>query len=355
VRKFFPDNLKASQVRHLNTLAALVCGIIRSQNVQLPQITRKVPGGSAGYAHRASKSESRTKLFYRWMKNEKVTHEIYFLPFAQKILNALAHAPLVMVMDGTVVGRDCMALVIAVVYKQRALPIAWLVEKKKKGHFSEEQHIKLVQSIEAMIPDGARIVLLGDGEFDGVDLQEIVNHWHWDYVLRTAETTTLCFEDHWFSYKETLSHVEPGGMFVVPEALFTQRGYGPVLGITWWRKDCKEPIHLVTNLRCPDEACRFYKRRFKIETCFSDQKGRGFNLQKSHLSSPERLNRLLMAAFMAYHFVVALGILTIQEGWQTVIHRTERCDLSLFQLGLRLLDHLLESDLPIRVSLNLIC
>jgi hypothetical protein len=43
-----------------------------------------------------------------------------------------------------------------------------------------------------MIPDGARIVLLGDGEFDGVDLQEIVNHWHWDYVLRTAETTTLC-------------------------------------------------------------------------------------------------------------------------------------------------------------------
>jgi hypothetical protein len=129
VRKFFPDNLKASHARHLNTLAALVCGIIRSQNVHLPQITRKVPGGSAGYAHWASKSASRTKLFYRWMKNEKVTHEICFLPFAQKILNALAHAPLVMVKDGTAVGRDCMALVIAVVYKPGSC-LQHLIEEK---------------------------------------------------------------------------------------------------------------------------------------------------------------------------------------------------------------------------------
>jgi hypothetical protein len=289
------------------------------------------------------------------MKNEKVRHEIYFLPFAKLILSALAHSPLVMVMDGTVVGRGCMALVIAVVYKQRALPIAWLVEKKKKGHFCEEQHIELVRALKAMIPEGARVVLLGDGEFDGVDLQDVVNHWQWDYVLRTAETTTLCFEEHWFSYKETCAHVEAGDMFVVPEALFTQRAYGPVLGVTWRRKDCKEPIHLVTNLHSPDEATAFYEKRFKIETCFSDQKGRGFNLQKSHLSSPERLNRLLMATFLAYHFIVALGILTIQHGWQTVIHRTDRCDLSLFQLGLRVLDYLLEENLPIRISLNLIC
>lgn len=284
-----------------------------------------------------------------------MTHAIFFLPFVEQILRTLSHTTLVLVIDGTVVGRGCMALVIAVVYKQRALPIAWLVEKKKKGHFSEEQHVKLIQSVKGMIPDEADVVLLGDGEFDGVDLQSVVKHWSWDYVLRTSETNILCWDEHWFSYKETVAHLKPGEVFVVPEALFTHRGYGPVTGLTWWRKGCDEPLHLVTNMECADKACHFYGKRFLIETCFSDNKGRGFNLSKSHLSDQERINRLLMGVFLAYYWIVALGVSTLNEGWQGVIHRKHRCDLSLFKLGLGLLNYLLTECLPITGGLHLIC
>jgi hypothetical protein len=42
-----------------------------------------------------------------------------------------------------------------------------------------------------------------------------------------------------------------------------------------------------------------------------------------------------------------------KEGWVNMIHRTERCDLSLFQLGLRLLDYLLNEDLSIPVAFHL--
>jgi len=355
LKKFSGAEHNGNEARHLNTLTALVCGIIRSRSVQLPKVARKAPTTEGGYIGCRTETESQVKRFYRWLKNEDVTQAIFFLPFAQQILNALSHDTLVLLIDGTVVGRGCMALVIAVVYKQRALPIAWLVEKKKKGHFSEERHIELIQRVREMIPEVPRVVLLGDGEFDGVDLQSIVNHCDWEYVLRTSETNNLCWEDQWFPYKETLSHVERGGVFVVPGALFTQRGYGPVMGLTWWRKDCEEPIHLVTNMRCADEACRFYAKRFLIETCFSDGKGRGFNLQKSHLSVPERINRLLMATFLAYYWIVALGVSAVQDGWQGVIHRADRCDLSLFQLGLALLDYLLEEGLPFTGTLHMIC
>jgi hypothetical protein len=34
-----------------------------------------------------------------------------------------------------------------------------------------------------------------------------------------------------------------------------------------------------------------------------------------------------------------LGTLCCQQGWRKVIHRTDRCDLSLCQLGLDLLDY----------------
>ena len=41
------------------------------------------------------------------------------------------------------------------------------------------------------------------------------------------------------------------------------------------------------------------------------------------------------------------GILALETGLYKQIHRTDRCDLSLFQLGLRLLNYLAVRGLPI--------
>lgn len=42
-----------------------------------------------------------------------------------------------------------------------------------------------------------------------------------------------------------------------------------------------------------------------------------------------------------------------KDGWQSRIHRRKRCDLSLFQLGLRLLEHFLNEDLRIAVQFHI--
>ena len=88
------------------------------------------------------------------------------------MLEQLALQTLVLVIDGSVVGRGCVALMIHVVYKGRALPLAWLVRPGKKGHFPEALHIALVEQVQDLIPEGAPVVLLGDGEFDGPSLQQ---------------------------------------------------------------------------------------------------------------------------------------------------------------------------------------
>ena len=92
------------------------------------------------------------------------------------------------------------------------------------------------------------------------------------------------------------------------------------------------------------------KKRFRIETFFSDQKSRGFHLHKSHISDPDRLARLMMGACLAYIWIVYLGVVAQKDGWMPLIHRADRCDLSLFQLGLRLLQHFLNLDEDIPVS-----
>jgi hypothetical protein len=134
-------------------------------------------------------------------------------------------------------------------------------------------------------------------------------------------------------------------MIELPEVGFTREDYGPVTAIAWWHKDYEEPIYLVTNIECTEEACDLYRRRFRIETFFSDQKSRGFNLQKSHLSSPKRIERFLIAACLAYIWMIYLGR-SVKDNPKVMrlIHRADRCDLSLFQIGLRYVDHLLNQD-----------
>ena len=54
-----------------------------------------------------------------------------------------------------------------------------------------------------------------------------------------------------------------------------------------------------------------------------------------------------------HYWIIYLGVLAKRDGWLRVIHRVYRCDLSLFQLGLALLDHLLNEHLPIPVAFEM--
>ena len=92
---------------------------------------------------------------------------------------------------------------------------------------------------------------------------------------------------------------------------------------------------MVTNFPIGREAVHWYKIRYRIETLFSDLKGRNFNLQKSGLRDPERVDRLLIALALAYLWLIDLGEQVLANGWATLIHRKDRCDCSLFRRFLR--------------------
>jgi len=345
LKQVYPQRLTGRQARHMNTLAGMIGGIVRSGKSQLKAMAKKAPD--------KSKVESRIKRFTRYLQNENVDAQTYFIPFVEALLAGLAKSsgPLVLAIDGSEVGRNCLALVVSVIYGKRALPLVWVVVQGRKGHFPEKTHVQLVQTVQPLIPDGNAVIFLGDGEFDGNQLQAEIEENDWEYVCRTARNRLLCDEGDWFALKEL--HLEPGDCIDMPDVGFTQENYGPVLVIAWWRKGDKEPIYLVSNLELAEEACYWYGKRFSIETFFSDQKSRGFHLHKSHISDPERMTRLLIAACLAYIWVIFLGVMAKRDHWVPIIHRTDRCDLSLFQLGLDLLEHFLNESQPIPVSFSM--
>ena len=180
----YPGEPTGRVAQHMATLATLISGIVASKSTQLPKVAARVPAGA--------QPESRVKRFARWLKNGQITAEVYFIPYAEVLLAHLALQTLVLVMDGSVVGRGCIALMIHVVYKGRALPLAWLVRQGKKGHFPEDLHIAVVKQVRDLLPPGAQVVVLGDGEFDGTTLQHTVQEYGWAYVVRTGSHINSC-------------------------------------------------------------------------------------------------------------------------------------------------------------------
>ena len=268
-----------------------------SKSTQLPTIATKVPDGT--------KPESRVKRFARWLDNARILEEVYFLPYAEILLTHLALETLVLVMDGSVVGRGCAALMIHVIYKGRALPLAWRVRQGPKGHFPEDlPHRSGGTDARACLPEGTQVVFLGDGEFDGTTLQATLNEAGWSYACRTAQSTVATWEGETFRLDTLGACSKPGTLIALQEVKFTRDAYGPVMVLSCWAKGYQEPLYLVSNMDAAEEACRYYQKRFRIETFFSDQKSRGFHIHKSHISDPQRLSRLLIAACLAYIWIV---------------------------------------------------
>lgn len=324
--------------QHLNTLTALICGLVGGKHAHLPTIADHAPSNGAT-------QESLIKRLRRFLQHEAHTVDAWFLPVARVLLEALAHRAIYLVMDGSAVGRGCLTLMVSAVYHGRALPLCWVVVAAPKGQFPEAAHRALLAQVQQLIPPGATVIFLGDGEFDGVDLQADLRRLGWQYVCRTATSILIAAAGVQFP----VGAVTPalGEALAVTPAWMTAERYGPISLLAVWEPPSEHPLYLVTNLSDLDAAIAHYRKRAHIETFFSDQKSRGFHLHQSHLRDPARLSRLLIAACLAYLWVVYLGVCARRDDRLTQIHRPDRCDLSLFRLGLRLLARCLKDELPI--------
>ncbi|HEU4326405.1 MAG TPA: IS4 family transposase [Roseiflexaceae bacterium] len=326
------------QRQRLLTMALLISGVIGGQHCQLPQVIRHTPG-------RKANDGSTEQRFRRWLQNPYVTHQCWMLPVAQALLTQLSSQPLHLVIDGSVVGRGCIALMVSVVYRKRALPLVWLVVRGNKGHLSDELHCALLAELKPLVPAGAKVVVLGDGEFDGVAFLRALEQCGWQYVCRTASTSHIYAGERVFQAQVLCG--PRGSIQAMSDVALTSERYGPLSVVAVWGDAYDAPIYLVTNLSDLEAVVTTYRKRAQIETFFADQKSRGFQVHRSHLEKPERLTRLLLVLALAYLWLVYLGTLAFSHSAYVRMLGRQRCDLSLFRLGARLLDYCLRHALPI--------
>ena len=95
---------------------------------------------------------------------------------------------------------------------------------------------------------------------------------------------------------------------------------------------------MATNIPEAQEALRAYRRRMWIEEMFGDWKGHGVDLEHTHLRHFQRLSRLTMAVALLYVWLVTSGSQAIKAGKRSLVDRKRRRDLSIFRIGLYIID-----------------
>jgi hypothetical protein len=192
---------------------------------------------------------------------------------------------------------------------------------------------------------------VGDTEFGSVEVLRQLDCWRWFYVLRQKTNTQVWLRE------------EPGwqafGRFVQKAGQSVWLGYGylaeahiyPVNLLAHWQSGEKEPWCLATNLPDRQMTLRYYARRMWIEEMFADFKKHGFDLECSMLHHFLRLSRLTLAVALLYLWLISVGGRSIRAGLRHLVDRIDRRDLSIFQIGLRIIERRLTNNLPFNVHL----
>lgn len=287
-------------------------------------------------------SESGVKQVKRWLKSKYTDCATHFFPYIENLLASLASTgELILVIDGSEVGTNCVCLMVSIVFRKRAIPLYWLTRTGKKGHFPQVMHIDLLRQVSLLLPP-CRVVVLGDGEFDGKDWLDFIDAQGWEFVLRTSLDRKIydgCEET-------TINKLGSGYLedYVWAEKVLN----GKYSAILWHEKEYPTPIPLLTNIDLAEMACAYYRRRFAIETLFKDFKSKGFWVHKTKLSSPIMLHNLLIIISLGYIFCVLLSLSVDKHKDLALFCRADRtADLSIFGLGKKCLDYLIDQDLTV--------
>jgi hypothetical protein len=321
LRELRPDE----RVTRIRNFSWLLVGLYESRSVHLSKVADKIPGTAC--------LPSVTRRMRRLLNNPAIQVRDWYEPLAKTILQQLACGEIRLLVDGSKVGFGHQMLLVAVAYRRRAIPLAWTWVNGSRGHSTSHKQMALLAYVHGLIPANSKVLLVGDAEFGEVEVQKLLQKWHWKYVLR-QKGRYLLKQNGRCSFQRLDSLVKkPGQSQWLEDVLLTAKYAYPVNFLAYWKPGEKDPWLLATNLASSQATIKAYRRRMWIEETFGDMKRNGFDLERTHLRHFLRLSRLTLAVVLLYVWLVAFGSQVIKSGQRRLVDRSDRRDLSVFRIG----------------------
>jgi len=343
-------------LKRLHNLSGFICGMIRTGSSHLVDI-------GSGLVQDIN-ANSKTVAAKRFLEHDQVNQKKTFLPYLQLFLFGLLSIidlgkGILLAIDGSELGKHNAVLMVSLIWRKRSIPICWLTKSGNKGHFKVEDHVSVLQSainiLLPLLPNDTNVTVLGDGEFDAIELQELCLKYHWNYVLRTACNTVLYENNDRFQPKN-IGLPPEHDVFSIPMVEFTKKRFKYVHFVCWHdQQKHQEPIYLISNLLDVEHITQAYDQRYGIECLFKDIKSTSFNIHKTRLKKTEHVDNLLVIAALAFITLTAFMYKYDHLKWRKKVQRwrNDRKTLSFFTFALRLIKYFIDYEVEFSIDFSM--
>jgi len=298
------QELKAALSEHLpwhgariGFLAQFLLALLKVRSVSLAEL-------ATGFGGKA-KVESHYKRLQRFFRGFEIDQDAIARLLVRLV--PVGDGPWRLAMDRTnwQFGKaDVNCLVLGVAWRGVALPLFWTV-LDKPGNSDTAERIALMKRFLGVFGVGRVAALLADREFVGEDwfrwLQKNGIPFHQrlkrNTLVPNAWNRMMRLDVRFGSLKPGESHRLPGRRPV----------WGCFVHLSARRLDDGDFLFIASAGAPPAEALDAYAGRWQVETLFGGLKSRGFNLEDTHLTHPERLAKLMGLLALAFAWTCRTG------------------------------------------------
>ena len=270
--------------------------LVRAWLVQLP------------YSH-----HQRKKRLFRFLSNDRFDTMAVQTGLLGPVCQAARLRGLTPIMiDWSDLGRGRNGLFAAVCFRRRGLPLlSWVSTPAELDPSQNRVEAFFLRRLLHHLPATVRPLLLADRGFGRASLinflQRMPDHTGYpvDYVIRLRGDVVVQSADYRGRLRDY--RLPKGRILSWPRTLYRSDGATVVNLVLYWARGHREPWYLATSLADARQAVRMYRRRMQPEQYFRDGKQR-FGLDRSTVTTTDRLQRLLVALLLACCLLILAGL-----------------------------------------------
>ncbi len=315
-------------VRRVRTLAWAITGLCLTQTVRLgawAQMTQS----------RAQYAASRVRRFARWLHHPAISPPQWYLPVLQAALvDWPSQSRLYVALDTTAL-TPFVLIRASLVYRGRAIPLAWRALRHKSTQVSFEDYQPVLKQVRALMPPGLVVALLADRGFVHEQLFHYLREQQWHFRLRLKSSTLVHLPGQPVSAVKDLCPPAGESRFFQHIALLGT-AVGPVhLALACLLDSPDDPWFVVSDEPTDTQTFNEYRLRFDIEESFLDEKSGGYQIHTSELATPQALERLILILAIATLHLTSIGAGVVQAGKRRFVDTHWDRGLSYLKIGWR--------------------
>lgn len=289
LEKIIQVNFKFKSIWRARFLSMFITALIKARTVNLADIATVFTG--------KTRIESNYRRIQRFFKD----YGMHYVTLGKMFLSLLPKdKQFIIAVDRTnwEFGKSSInILMITLVHKGASFPLCWKL-LDKGGSSNYEERMEIFEQLLEILPSERIKSLVADREFDGEKWISYLKSKGIEFHIRVKYTVK--YNKHRLKggkrIKDLLDKQKGYRYFIYPYQVVI---FKQMLYIGGKRLLDRDYLILVSS-KNPEDALEDYKQRWSIEKLFNKLKTRGFNLESTHMTSLEKLEKLIGLVSIAY-------------------------------------------------------